>query len=110
MCPYLALFQKVRLRTLLSNSPNDLSSAFLAIILQLPIPKTRSYPGRLVSQNLTQFYAAPASFETLLYNHFAWTMQKTQPLYYWEGMCTASLHSNKSYLIVAHIFVAEGMC
>jgi hypothetical protein len=47
---------------------------------------------------------------TLLYNHFARTTQKTQPLYCWEGVLTASLHSNRSYSIVACVFVAAGMC
>jgi hypothetical protein len=40
-----------------------------------------SYLGRLASRNSTQFYAAPLSFGTFLYNNFAWTTQKTQPLY-----------------------------
>jgi hypothetical protein len=47
---------------------------------------------------------------TLLYNHFAQTTQKTQPLYCWEGMFGVPLHSNGSYSIVACIFVAAGMC
>jgi hypothetical protein len=37
-------------------------------------------------------------------------MQKTQPLNRWEGMFITSLYSNKSYLIVAYVFVAAGMC
>jgi hypothetical protein len=57
------------------------SKSFLALILQLPIPKTRlnsipllpsSYPGRLVSRNSTPFFST---------EHFAQTTQKTQPLY-----------------------------
>jgi hypothetical protein len=44
------------------------------------------------------------------YNHFAWTTQKTQPVSCFEGVFTAPLHSNGSYLIVACIFVAAGMC
>jgi hypothetical protein len=47
---------------------------------------------------------------TLLYNHFARTTQETQPLYCWEGVFTAPLHSNRSYSIVACVFIAEGMC
>jgi hypothetical protein len=47
---------------------------------------------------------------TLLYNRFAWTTQKTQPLYCWEGMFTVMLHSNRSYSTVACKFVATGMC
>jgi hypothetical protein len=47
---------------------------------------------------------------TSLYNHIAWATQKTQPLYCWEGVSTASLHSNGSYSIVACVFVAAGMC
>jgi hypothetical protein len=43
-----------------------------------------SYPGWLESRNSTQFYAATASFGTLLYNRFARITQKTQPLYYLE--------------------------
>jgi hypothetical protein len=46
----------------------------------------------------------------LLHNHFARTTQKTQTFYCWEGVFTAPLNSNGSYLIVACIFVAEGMC
>jgi hypothetical protein len=38
------------------------------------------------------------------------TTQKTQPLYCWEGVCTAPLHSSESYSIVACVFVAAGMC
>jgi hypothetical protein len=47
---------------------------------------------------------------TLLYNHFARTTQKTQPLSCWEGLFTVPLHSNGSYLIVACVFIAMGMC
>jgi hypothetical protein len=43
-------------------------------------------------------------------NHFARTKQETQPLYCWEGVFTASLHSNGSYLIVACIFLVAGTC
>jgi hypothetical protein len=46
---------------------------------------------------------------TFLYNHFARTTQKTQPLCCWEGVFTASLHSKGSYSIVACVFVEEGM-
>jgi hypothetical protein len=37
-------------------------------------------------------------------------MQKTQPLYYWECLFTAPLHSNGSYSNVACVFVAAEMC
>jgi hypothetical protein len=37
-------------------------------------------------------------------------MQKTQPLYCWEGVFIAPLHSNGGYSIVACVFVAAGMC
>jgi hypothetical protein len=47
---------------------------------------------------------------TLLHNNFARTTQETQPLYRWEGVFTASQHSNGSYSIVACVFVAAGMC
>jgi hypothetical protein len=47
---------------------------------------------------------------TFLYNSFARTTQKTQPLYFWEGVFTALLHKNGSYSIVACVFVAAGMC
>jgi hypothetical protein len=70
----------------------------------------RSYPGRLTSRNSTPFYAATANFGNPLYNNFALTTQKTQSLYCWEGLFTAPLHSNGSYLIVACVFVAAGMC
>jgi hypothetical protein len=50
------------------------------------------------------------SFGTLPYNHFACTMQKTQPLYCLEDVFTPLLDSNGSYLIVACVFVAMGMC
>jgi hypothetical protein len=45
-----------------------------------------------------------------LYNHFALTTQKTEPLYCWEGMFTAPLHSNGSYSIVPCVFVAAKIC
>jgi hypothetical protein len=47
--------------------------------------------------------------QTLLYNNFARTKQKTQPHYCWEGFFTASLHSNRSYSIFVCLFVAAGM-
>jgi hypothetical protein len=37
-------------------------------------------------------------------------MQKIQPLYCWEGVLTAPVHSNGSYSNVACVFVAAGMC
>jgi hypothetical protein len=83
--------------------------SFPAIILQLPVPKTRlssipllpsSYPARLASRNSTR------QNWTLPCNHFSRTTQKTQPLYFWEGSFTVPLHSNGSYWIVACVFVA----
>jgi hypothetical protein len=47
---------------------------------------------------------------TLLNNHFARTTQETQPLYCWEGVFTAPMHSNGSYSIVSCVFVAAVMC
>jgi hypothetical protein len=58
----------------------------------------------LTSRNSTLFYAAPASFETLLYNHLARTTQKTTSLLF-----TAPFHSNGSWSNVACVFVAAGM-
>jgi hypothetical protein len=84
-------------------------NSFLAIILQMPIPKTRlssipllpsSYPGRLASRNSTLLVSTEIFFITT---------QKIQPLYCREGVFTASLHSNWSYSIVACVFVAAGM-
>jgi hypothetical protein len=69
-----------------------------------------SYPGRLASRYSTPFNADPASFGILLCNHFVRTTQKIQPLYCWEGMFTALLHSNGSNSTVACVFVAAGMC
>jgi hypothetical protein len=46
----------------------------------------------------------------LLYNYFAWITQKTQHLCCCEGVFTEPLRSNGSYLIVACVFVAEGIC
>jgi hypothetical protein len=46
----------------------------------------------------------------LLYNNFEGTTQKSQPLYYWEGVFTAPLHSNGSYSNVACVFVAAEIC
>jgi hypothetical protein len=93
------------------------TNSFLAIILQLPIPKVwlnsipllpGSCPARLASQ-LDSSRLLILNW-SLLYNHFAWTTQKTQLLYCSEGMFTAPLHNNGSYLIVACVFFAAGMC
>jgi hypothetical protein len=88
-----------------SAQPNS----FLAVILQLPIPKTRlisipllpiSCPSRLASRNTTQ------SSQLNSYLHgFARTTKKTHSLYCWEGVFTASLHSNGCYSIVACVFM-----
>jgi hypothetical protein len=65
-----------------------------------------SYPGRLASRNSILFF----STELFFFNQFAGTTQKTQPLYYWEGVITTPLHSNGNYSIVACVFCAAGMC
>jgi hypothetical protein len=89
-------------------------NSFLAIILQLPIPKTQlgsvpllpnSHLDRLASRN-----SVSVLNWTLLYNHFARIAQKTQPLCSCEGVLTAPLHSSGSYSIVACVLVAAGMC
>jgi hypothetical protein len=67
----------------LFSKPNS----FLAIILQLTIPNTRlnsipllpsSYPGRLASRNSTLHFTLCCW--TLIYNHFARSTLKTQPI------------------------------
>jgi hypothetical protein len=87
---------------------------FLAIILQLPIPKTRlnsipllpsSRPGRLASRNSTQFFSNEISFLTTLY-----VTRRKHSLFYWKGVFIAPLLSNGSYSIVACVCVAAGMC
>jgi hypothetical protein len=102
----------------MKSSSHSLSS-FFPLFCKLPIPKTRLNsipllpslcPGRLASRNTTPLYSTPARFGTLPYKPFARTTQETQPLYCWEGMFTATLHSNGSYLIVACLFVAAGIC
>jgi hypothetical protein len=47
---------------------------------------------------------------TILFNYFARTGQKTQPLYCWEGVFTAPLYSKGSYSIVTCVFVGAGKC
>jgi hypothetical protein len=67
-----------------------------------------SYPGRLASRNsILQWTASTKHF---LYNKFALTTQKTQPLYCCEGVFIVPLHSNGSYSIIAYVFVSAGMC
>jgi hypothetical protein len=70
----------------------------------------RSYPDKLASRSWTRLYIATVNVRTLLYNHFARTIQKTQPSYCWEGAFTAPLHNNGSYSIVACVFVVAVMC
>jgi hypothetical protein len=62
-------------------------NSFIALILQLPIPKTRfhsipplpsSYPGRLTFRNSTLHFTLRCW--TFICNHFTRTAQKTQPL------------------------------
>jgi hypothetical protein len=93
-------------------------NSFLAIILQTAnsgdstqfnssAPKLISWQAgvsKLDSARLNGFK------KTLLYKYFARTTQKTQPLYCWEGVFTALLHSDGCYLIVACVFVTMGMC
>jgi hypothetical protein len=83
------------------------------MILQLSILNIRlssiplfpsSYRGMQASRNSTRLYAYAASLRTLPFNHFA------QTLYCCEGVFTAPLHSDGSYLIVACVFFAVGMC
>jgi hypothetical protein len=62
---------------------------------------SQAYPGWLASRNFTVILNW-----TLLYNHFARTTQKTQFLYFWEGVFAAPLHS---YPIVACVFIAAEM-
>jgi hypothetical protein len=65
-----------------------------------------SYPDKLTSRNSTRLRLLKWS---LLYNHFVRTTKKTQPLYRWEGVFTAPLHGNRSYSIVACVFIGPGM-
>jgi hypothetical protein len=96
----------------LFSQPNS----FLAIILQLPIPKTRldSIQFPCSQAHILEVWRLGRRLTllscTLLYNNFARTTQKTQPLYCWEGVFTAPLHSNGICSIVACVFVAAGMC
>jgi hypothetical protein len=63
--------------------------------LRLPFsspPTTRRVTEEVFDPASTR--VAPASFGTLLYNHFARTPQKTQLLYYWEDVFTVPLHGN----------------
>jgi hypothetical protein len=66
-----------------------------------------SYPGTLASRNSTRLLLLKW---IVLYNNFARTTQKTQPLYCWKGVFTAPLHNIGSYAIVACVFVAARMC
>jgi hypothetical protein len=86
----------------------------LSPILLLPTPKIRlssvpllpsSCSGRLASRNSTRLFSTEIFFITTLHGP-----RRKQPLYCWEGVFTAPLHSNGSYSIVAYIFVAAGMC
>jgi hypothetical protein len=78
------------------------------------IPKTRlnsipllpsSHPGRLASRHSTLL-----DYNwSLLYNHFARTRQKTQPLCCWGSVFRAPLHVNGIYSTVSCVFFAAGM-
>jgi hypothetical protein len=82
---------------------------FFAIILQLPIVRTRlnSSVPRLISwqAGVSKLDSTLLSW-TLLYNHFARTTQKTQPIYFFRKR----VYRNGSYSIVACAFVAAEMC
>jgi hypothetical protein len=58
---------------------------------------------------LYDFYSVLLN-RTRFYNHFALTVQKTQPFHCWQGVFTAPLHNNEDYSIAACVFVAAGMC
>jgi hypothetical protein len=88
-------------------------NSFLAIILQLTIPKTRlnsvplfpsSYPCRLAFR-ISTLFSAELFFITTLHRP-----RRKHSLYCWEGVFTLPLHSNGSYSIVACVFVVAGMC
>jgi hypothetical protein len=70
------------------------------------IPMLRgSYPGRLASRNSTQFFSNKLFFKITLHGP-----RRKQPIYIWEGVFTAPLHSNGSYWSAACVFVAAGIC
>jgi hypothetical protein len=77
--------------------------------LNYSAPKFISWQTGVSELNFS-LYTATASFGTLLYNHFAWTTQKTQHFNCSEGVFTAPLHNNGSYSIVANMFAAAGIC
>jgi hypothetical protein len=92
--------------TVFFSQPNS----FLAIMLQLPTQFNSSAPKLTPWQaDVSKFDSIPLNW-TLLYNDFARTTQKIHPLYCWEAVFAAPLHSNGSYSIVACAFVAAGMC
>jgi hypothetical protein len=72
---------------------------FLAIILQLLTQFNFSAPKLISWQAGVSKLDSILLSWTPLYNHFAWTMQKTQPLYYWEGVFTATLPSNSCPIV-----------
>jgi hypothetical protein len=94
--------------SLLCTTPNS----FVAIILQLPIPKTRlnSIPVFISWQAGVSKLDSILLNWILLYNDVARATQKTQDFYCYEGVFTAPLHSNGSYSIAASVFVVAGMC
>jgi hypothetical protein len=82
---------------------NRLRLPTLSILIPL-LPS--SCLGRLASRNST-------NSKNLLcpsYNPSARTTKRTRPLYCWEGVFTALLRNNGSYLIVPRVFVPAGMC
>jgi hypothetical protein len=100
------------------------SNFFLAVILQLPIPKIRfnsiplfpsSYLGKLASKLDSVPVEAEAEVEVEFLStkfFFIATLQdnaeNTDSLLL-EVVCTATLHSNGSYSIVACLFVSAGI-
>jgi hypothetical protein len=84
-----------------------------AIILQQPTQKffcsqAHILAGWRLETRLHSMLLLPASelfFITTLHGP-----RRKQPMYCWEGVFTAPLHSNGSYSTVACVFVAAGMC
>jgi hypothetical protein len=92
-------------------SPWDLRPYFTVSDLRLlfsSLPMTRRGTVEVFDPASTR--VCSCQLRNSSYNHFARTTQKTQPLYCWECVFTAPLHSNGSYWIVLYVFVAAGMC
>jgi hypothetical protein len=84
-------------------------NSFLAIILQPPIPKTQfnSSALKLISwqAGASKLDSTELFFITALHGP-----RRKHSLSCWKGVFTAPLHSERSYSIVACVFVAAGMC